>query len=243
MCAVMAWIWFAIGAVAGSVANAVIFRLPRGLSWWRGRSVCPKCKHKLSWRDLIPIISWLVLRGKCRYCHSPIPYRYLLVELLLGTVFTLSYLSNLGYLSYFMVWITIVIAVMDWETMLVSDWLVGSWFILVLFSMNYELITMNLFGAAAAVGVIGGIWMISKRKAMGEGDVGIAAVMGLWLGWPRVAPALWISFVAGAVYGLWLLVLGKKTMKSKIAFGPFLILGSWIGYLWGDKIISYVFHF
>lgn len=239
----MTLLMFITGAVAGSVASAVIFRLPRGLSWWRGRSICPKCKHELSWRDLIPIVSWLVLGGKCRYCHSPIPLRYLLVELFLGSAFTLSYLSNLGNLSYFMIWITTVIAVMDWETMLVSDWLVGSWFILVLFSMNYELITMNLFGAAAAVGVIGGIWMISKRKAMGEGDVGIAAVMGLWLGWPRVVPALWISFVAGAVYGLWLLVLGKKTMKSKIAFGPFLILGSWIGYLWGDKIISYVFHF
>ena len=240
----MTLLMFITGAVAGSVANAVIFRLPRGLSWWRGRSICPKCKHELSWRDLIPIVSWLVLGGKCRYCHSPIPLRYLLVELFLGSAFTLSYLSNLGILSYFMIWITTVIAAMDWETMLVSDWLVGAWVGLAILSNLSNLSDLRyLGGAALGVAVIGGIWMISKRKAMGEGDVGIAAVMGLWLGWPRVAPALWISFVAGAVYGLWLLVLGKKTMKSKIAFGPFLILGSWIGYLWGDKIISYVFHF
>ncbi|MEK7064315.1 MAG: prepilin peptidase [Patescibacteria group bacterium] len=240
----MVWLWFAIGAVAGSVANAVIYRLPRGLSWVRGRSVCPDCKHNLGFWDLIPVLSWVMLRGKCRYCHSPIPYRYLLVELLLGSAFTLSYLSNLGILSYFMIWITVVIAAMDWETMLVSDWLVGIWAILVILSHLGDLSNLSyLGGAMAGIGVIGGIWILSKKHAMGEGDIGIAAVMGLWLGWPRVAPALWISFVAGAVYGLWLLVVGRKTMKSKIAFGPFLILGSWIGYLWGDKIISYVFHF
>ena len=240
----MTLLMFITGAVAGSVANAVIYRLPRGLSWVRGRSRCPECKHNLGFWDLIPVLSWVMLRGKCRYCHSPIPYRYLLVELLLGSAFTVSYLSNLGILSYFMIWVTTVIAVMDWETMLVSDWMVLIWAGLAILSHLGDLSNLSyLGGAVLGIGVIGGIWMISKRKAMGEGDIGIAAVAGLWLGWPRLVPALWISFVAGAAYGLWLLVLGKKTMKSKIAFGPFLILGSWIGYLWGDKIISYVFHF
>ena len=240
----MTLLMFIVGAVAGSVANAVIYRLPRGLSWMRGRSKCPDCKHNLGFWDLIPLVSYLLLWGRCRYCRRRISLRYLLVELFLGLTFSLSYLSGLSFLSYLMIWVTTVIAVMDWETMLVSDWLVGAWVGLAILSNLSNLSDLRyLGGAALGVAVIGGIWMISKRKAMGEGDVGIAAVMGLWLGWPRVAPALWISFVAGAVYGLWLLVLGKKTMKSKIAFGPFLILGSWIGYLWGDKIISYVFHF
>jgi len=226
----MTLLMFITGAVA------VIYRLPRGLSWVRGRSRCPECKHNLGFWDLIPVLSWVMLRGKCRYCHSPIPYRYLLVELLLGSAFTVSYLSNLGILSYFMIWVTTVIAVMDWETMLVSDWMVLIWAGLAILSHLGDLSNLSyLGGAVLGIGVIGGIWMISKKKAMGEGDIG--------LGWPRLVPALWISFVAGAAYGLWLLVLGKKTMKSKIAFGPFLILGSWIGYLWGDKIISYVFHF
>ena len=237
----MTLLMFITGAVAGSVANAVIFRLPRNLSWVRGRSVCPDCKHNLDFSDLIPVLSWVMLRGKCRYCHSPIPHRYILVELLLAVGF---WLLASNYLLMAILWVTVVIAVMDWETMLVSDWMVLIWAGLAILSHLGDLSNLSyLGGAVLGIGVIGGIWMISKKKAMGEGDIGIAAVAGLWLGWPRLVPALWISFVAGAAYGLWLLVLGKKTMKSKIAFGPFLILGSWIGYLWGDKIISYVFHF
>lgn len=231
-----------LGAAVGSAANAVIDRLPRRESWFAGRSHCDKCGHELGVWDLVPIFSYLSLGGKCRYCHSPIGRRNLVVEIFLGVAFTVSYLSNLGILSYFMIWVTTVIAVMDWETMLISDWLVGSWFVLVLFTMNYELITMNLLGAAVGVGVIGGLWVLTKKRGMGEGDIGIAAVMGYWLGWPRIAPALWIAFVAGAAYGLWLLVFGRAKMKSQIAFGPWLIFGAWIGYVWGDKIIKYVFH-
>lgn len=227
-----AWLWFAIGAAAGSVANAVIHRLPRHISWWKGRSVCPQCEHQLSLLDLIPIFSYLFLRGRCRYCHSPIPIRYLLVELFLGSAFALSYLSNLGTLSYFMIWITTVIAVMDWETMLVSDWLVLIWGGLVFLS-NLS----NLWGALVGIGVIGGIWMITRGKAMGAGDIGIAAVAGLWLGWPGILVALWMAFVVGAIVG----VIKLRSLKGKIAFGPFLILGAWVAYLWGDRIIRYVF--
>ncbi len=232
-------IWLALGAVAGSAANAVIDRLPRKESWFAGRSHCDKCRHVLGILDLVPVVSYLSLGGKCRYCRSPIGRRNLFVELFLGIAFAVSYLSNLGNLSYFMIWVTTVIAVMDWETQLVSDWLVGLWFILTIFNVQYSM--FSIYGLLIGIGVIGGIRMISKGKAMGEGDVGIAAVMGYWLGWPKIVPALWISVVAGAVYGSWLLVYGKKTMKSKIAFGPWLILGAWIGYVWGERIIKTVF--
>lgn len=84
--------------------------------------------------------------------------------------------------------------------------------------------------------VIGGIWLITKKKAMGEGDIEIAAVMGWWLSWPNIMIALWVAFVTGAVFGLWSLVAGKAKLKSEIAFGPFLVIGSWVGYVWGDKI-------
>ncbi|KKU68345.1 MAG: Type 4 prepilin-like protein leader peptide-processing enzyme [Candidatus Amesbacteria bacterium GW2011_GWA1_47_20] len=137
-------------------------------------------------------------------------------------------------------WVTVVIAVMDWETMLVSDWLVGAWAVLAVLSIKYQV--SSIYGLLVGIGVIGGIRVLTKKRGMGEGDIGIAAVMGWWLGWPRVAPALWTAFVAGAAYGLWLLAFGKKKMKSKMAFGPWLILGAWIGYVWGDKIIKYVFH-
>ncbi len=235
-----AWVWLGIGAVAGSAANAMIDRLPRRESWFKGRSHCDKCDHALGILDLVPVVSYLALGGKCRYCRSPIKRRNLFVEIFLGVAFAVSYLSSLGSLSYLMIWVMTVIAVMDWETQLVSDWLVALWGGLVFLSYLGNL--SYLWGAVVGIGVIGGIWMISKGKAMGEGDIGIAAVAGYWLGWPKIAPALWISFVAGAVYGSWLLVHGRKTMKSKIAFGPFLIFGAWVGYVWGDRIIRYVFH-
>lgn len=230
----MTFLMFAVGATAGSVANAVTYRLPRRISWWSGNSICPKCKHQLAWYDLIPLLSYLMLGGKCRYCRKPISWRYFLVEIFLGLSFVVINSHSWSYNSLILsaiLWISVVIAVMDWETMLVSDWLVGSWLVLVLISMNYELITMNLIGTAVATTLIGGIWAVSRGKAMGFGDVEIAAVFGLWLGWPKVAPALWISFVAGAVVGIWYLAVGKKRMKSRIAFGPFLILGGWLAYL------------
>ncbi len=94
-----------------------------------------------------------------------------------------------------------------------------------------------------AVGLIGGIWAISKGKAMGLGDVEIAVVLGWWLGWPRVLTGLWAAFVAGAAVGLVLMWQQKAKLKSQIAFGPFLVLGGWIGYWWGDKMIKLIFNF
>ena len=224
----MTFLVFVVGAVAGSVANAIIYRVPRGVSWYKGRSFCPQCNHTLGFYDLLPIASYLMLRGKCRYCYSPIPYRYLLVELFLGSAFAVSYLSNLGGLSYLMIWITTVIAVMDWETMLVSDWMVLVWGVLTIFNIQYPI--FNLYGFLAGAGIIGGIWLITKKKAMGSGDIGIAAVLGIWLGYPKIITALWLAFVIGGIYGGYLLITKKASLKTTVPFGPFLILGGWIAY-------------
>ena len=216
---------FVIGIIAGSVANAIIYRLPRGISWYKGRSFCPECKHTLYLCDLLPVISFLLLGGKCRYCHSPIPVRYLLVELFLGGAFVMSYLSNLGYLSYLMIWITTINAVMDWETMLVSDWLVAIWMVIVIVSGG-----VSILGGLIGFALIGGIWLITKKKAMGSGDIGIAAVLGLWLGFPKIINGLWLAFVLGGIYGGYLLLTKKAKLKTAVPFGPFLIIGGWIAY-------------
>ncbi len=135
-----------------------------------------------------------------------------------------------------------VIAVMDWETQLVSDLMVFLWFILVLiekFSIfNFQFSINNLifnfsnpfFGLLIGLVSIGGIWLITKKKAMGSGDIGIAGVTGLWLGWPKILTGLWIAFVMGGVFGAYLLITKKASMKTAVPFGPFLILGGWIAY-------------
>lgn len=237
-------ITFIFGAMMGSAANALIDRLPRKESWFTGRSHCDKCNHVLEWYDLIPIISFLSLGGKCRYCRSPIPYRNVLIELFLAIgfgfiIYHLSFNIFQAVLLTGILWVTTIIAVMDWETRLVSEAAVALWATLV---VSYQLAVGSLIwenlmvGLLIGMGVIGGIWAVSRGKAMGFGDVEIAAVMGWWIGFPNVVVALWVAFVSGAIIGIWQLAFGKAKMKSEIAFGPFLILGSWVGYLWGDLI-------
>ena len=236
-------LWFVIGAAAGSTANAVIDRLPRHESWFRGRSHCDKCGHVLGLLDLIPLLSYLVLGGKCRYCRKKIANRNFGVELLLG----LSFMVIGGHLLSLIVWVTVVIAVMDWETRLVSEFLVLVWGILVIadkFLISNYLVDLNsLLGLAVGVGVIGGLWALSRGRAMGFGDVEIAAVMGWWLGWPKIGVDLWAAFVAGAIMGVIKLIKRLSRLKSEIAFGPFLILGTWAAYLWGSMIWKWVFRF
>jgi len=239
---------FVIGAALGSAANALIDRLPRRESWVKGRSKCDQCGHELDWQDLVPIVSFLALRGRCRYCGKPIPYRNLAVEVFMGLAFVgVSQWASwpTALLLMGMMWVSSIIAVMDWETRLVSELLVVVWGLLVIadkFLISGSLINLNDFlGLAVGTGVIGGIWGLSRGKAMGFGDVEIAAVMGAWLGWQRVGVALWAAFVAGGVVGVIKVMMKSSHLKSEIAFGPFLVTGSWVAYLWGGKIISWLF--
>jgi len=281
-----------LGLVMGSAGNALIDRLPRGESWFKGRSHCDHCRHALSFRDLIPVVSYLELlylkfknqnskiksnsklknskdkfyEAGCRYCHFPIPFRNVLVEIFLGLAFLLIF--NLKFeifnqipifqfsilqriLLAGMVWVTVVIAVMDWETKLVSEAMILLWGLLIIsyqiagpillkFSIFNFQIGDSLLGLVIGVLVIGGLWVASKGRAMGFGDVEIAAVAGWWLGWPKTGVALWVAFVTGAIVGVWKIWRGKAGLKSEIPFGPFLIIGGWTAYLWGEKIIKFI---
>ena len=114
---------------------------------------------------------------------------------------------------------------MDWESMLVSDWLVGIWAVLVIVGGG-----ASILGGLVGLGIMGIIWAITKGKAMGSGDIGISSVLGLWLGFPKIINALWMAFVAGGIYGAYLLVFRKAKLKTAVAFGPFLIIAGWIAY-------------
>ena len=247
----------------GSAANALIDRLPQRESWMSGRSKCDQCKHELGAADLIPVVSYIALGGRCRYCRKPIPYRNLVVEIFLGTFFVLIFNLQFSIFNQFLIfnviilqtmaWVSTVIAVMDWETKLVSEAMVILWGVLIFahkfsifnfqFSINLLIsqLQTDFLGVLVGVVTIGGIWAVTKGKAMGFGDVEIAAVMGLWLGWPKVLVALWTAFVVGGVVGAAKILQRKAKMKSQIAFGPFLIIGTWVAYAWGDMIIQWLF--
>ena len=238
----MKWVVLALGLVIGSFLNVVIYRLPRGLGFVRGRSFCPKCKHKINWFDNVPVISFLILKGRCRFCGGKISWRYPLIELLAGALFYLSYLSHLSFLSYLLICGLVVIFFIDLEHQIIPDEIVIplSILFLVYFLMTNPqlLITNYLITALISFLFLYFIFLLTKGKGMGFGDVKLAFLMGLVLGFPKIVVAFYLAFLTGAFIGIILILLGKAKLKQKIAFGPFLVFGTIFSLLWGEKIVT-----
>ena len=235
---------FILGLCVGSFLNVLIYRLPKNLGFVKGRSFCPNCKHKLSWFDNIPLLSFLILKGRCRYCRSPISWRYPAVELLTGGIFLLSYLNNLSCLSYLLFSGLIVIFFIDLEHQIILDEIVIPFsliFLIYFLVVNPKLLISNyLVAGIFSFLFLYFIYLITKGKGMGFGDVKLAFLMGLVLGWPKIMVAFYLAFLTGAIIGIILILLRKAKLKQKIAFGPFLVLGTFIAYFLGDKILDVV---
>lgn len=283
---VFAWTFiFLFGLVIGSFLNAVIYRLTlvQGpvlkirdrefrvpTSPFRGRSFCPHCKHTLAWPELIPVLSFVVLGGKCRYCKKPISWQYPLVEISTGLLFVLILkfqLSSLNQVSsteifklFYLLSIAaflVVLFVYDLRHYILPDKVlfpaigaVLGYRIFEVLSFGFawdlrfrawdfeSLINPLLAGILAATFFLA-IFLLSRGRAMGFGDVKLAFFMGLFLGWPNILVALFFAFTVGAVIGLILILQKKKGMKSEIPFGPFLITGTFIALLWGKTLVDW----
>ena len=252
---------FVFGLAVGSFLNCVIYRLsliPKG------RSFCPYCKHILSWQDLIPVLSFLILKGKCRYCQKKISLQYPLVEIATGLLFLLIFnfeflISNkililnfetITYLLYLLIIssLLLIIFVFDLKHYIIPDKIIFSAiFIVLLFRIleliqNSKLEIQNLnpvFSGLGAAGFFLFIVLISRGKWMGFGDVKLAFLMGLFLGFPNILVALFLAFLIGAIIGVGMILFGKKTLKSEVPFGPFLVTGTFIALFWGEIIINF----
>jgi len=238
---------FVLGLCVGSFLNVLIYRLPKNLGFVKGRSFCPKCKHKLTWFDNIPLLSFLILKGRCRCCGKTISWKYPIVELLTGAVFLLSYLSNLSCLSYLLFAGLIVVFFIDLEHQIIPDEIVipfSLFFLIYFLVVNPNLLITNyLIAGFFSFLFLYFIYLITKGKGMGFGDVKLAFLMGLVLGWPKIIVAFYLAFLTGAIIGIILILLKKSKLKQKIAFGPFLCLGTIIAYLWGEQIIKIFFKY
>jgi prepilin signal peptidase PulO-like enzyme (type II secretory pathway) len=252
---------FTLGLIVGSFLNCIIYRLQTNESFLKGRSFCPNCKHTLSWQDLIPVFSFIILRGECRYCKKPISWQYPLVELATGILFVL----NFWYLSFrfdliFGFWILnfiyyliiscflILIFVYDLKHYIIPDKIIFPTIIInLLYNVFYSLFIINnskfliqsllsAFGAAVFFLLI---VLISRGRWMGAGDIKLAFFMGLFLGWPKILIALFLSFFIGAIIGLGLIAAGKKKMNSEVPFGPFLVIGTFLAMFFGQQIVSW----
>ena len=242
---------FVFGLIFGSFLNCVIYRLHSGESFLKGRSYCPNCQHILSWPDLIPVFSFLILKGKCRYCHKPISLQYPLVELATGTVFLLIF-WNLEFgiwdllfrllISCFL----IIIFVYDLKHYIIPDKVIYPAIGIAFFYRLFE-ICLSAEALAKAenlgFGILPSLFFLaiiifSREKWLGFGDFKLAILMGLFLGWPKILVALFLAFFIGAIIGIELIILGKKTLKSEIPFGPFLVSGTFLAMFFGQKLID-----
>lgn len=240
----MAIIIFLFGLAVGSFLNCLIYRLETGQSFLFGRSFCPHCKHQLGFRDLIPVLSFLLLRGRCRYCQKKISWQYPLVELAAGVLFVLVFnllRSDLGF--YFIaISFLVVIFVYDLKHFIIPDEVI---YPAIGITLAYDLLRSNLSGrydllisALGAAAFFLAIVLISRGKWMGLGDFKLAILMGLILGFPGILVALFFAFFLGAIIGVGLILAKKKTLKSEVPFGPFLVAGTFLALFFGEKLIK-----
>jgi len=232
---------FILGLCIGSFLNVVIYRLPKKLSVVWGRSFCPKCKKEIKWFDNVPLVSFILLKGHCRLCRSPISWQYPVVELATGGIFLLSYLSHLSFLSYILFAGLIAIFFIDLERQTIPDEIVFPliflFLIFLLITDRPSLIIDYLPSALLSFLFLYLIFLLTRGKGMGFGDVKLAFLMGLSLGFPKVVVAFYIAFLTGAFVGIILILVKKARFGQRIAFGPFLALSTIFTFLWGREIL------
>ncbi|MBL7071934.1 MAG: prepilin peptidase [Candidatus Omnitrophica bacterium] len=250
---------FILGAVIGSFLNVCIYRLPREESIVFPGSHCTHCNHKLYWHDNIPFFSYLILRGKCRFCARPIAFRYFLVEFLTAALLVTLYVF-FGLSAKFFVWSVLTAALIastfiDFEHQIIPDVItlpgiaVGLMASLLFPSIQGETVRSSSLlssfigmlaggGSIYAMGVFGKL--VFKKEAMGGGDVKLMAMAGAFLGWKLVILAFFIAPFFGSVVGVTVKI---KQKKDIIPYGPYLSLALIVAILWGQRILGYLFFY
>jgi leader peptidase (prepilin peptidase)/N-methyltransferase len=239
---------FLTGISLGSFLNVLIYRLPRKISVAKGFSFCPACQHRLHAKDLIPILSYVAAKGKCRYCGKPVSIQYPIIEALTGIVALSCFLwlpIPQARVAFGCFCALIVIALVDASIQEIPD------------SMNLVIFLCGIIAIWGwpEIGIVPrliGILCISLPLfllsllidgAFGMGDVKLMAAAGFLLGWQHTLLAFFIALILGGVYGMSLLVLRKKGRKDHFAFGPALAVGIFAALLFGDRILAWYLTF
>jgi leader peptidase (prepilin peptidase)/N-methyltransferase len=244
-------LWAAtLGLMVGSFLNVVIHRLPKGESLVLPRSHCPACQTPIRPWDNIPVVSFLLLRGRCRACHQPISWRYPLVEVATGCLFALT-VTRFG-VSLEAVFVLIflsglmVISVIDLDHQIIPNAITLPGIPLGLLGgllVGEPPILDRLIGALTGAGFLylvllyGGT--IYGQDAMGEGDLNLIALVGAFLGWRAVIVTILLACLIGSVVGLALIALRRLGRREHIPFGPFLSIGAAVALFWGQTLIGW----
>jgi len=252
-----------LGLIVGSFLNVVIVRFPARLMHdWRcqcrellgidtdpsdqrpaglvaTRSQCPRCQAAIAWYDNLPVVSWLLLKARCRSCGQPISLRYPLVELVtaLATMLVVLHFgpTPAGLAALFLTWALIALPLL-WLGLIIN--------------LNWALFaTLNdaVVGAVAGYGLLWSVFhlfrLLTGKEGMGHGDFKLLAALGAWLGWQTLPLIILLASAVGALVGIVLIALARHGRDVPIAFGPYLAAAGWIALLWGDRIIDYWLYF
>lgn len=239
----LAILFFVLGLCVGSFLNVLIDRLPSEESIG-GRSHCDKCKKSLSPTDLVPVFSYLFLKGKCRYCKTGLSMQYPLIEILTGVtfVFTWAHIFGMGSsliqtLGYFILLSScIVIVVADAKYHIIPDHATLAFVMAGFMIANNHSIQTQLGGGVVLFLILMCVFLVTRGKMMGFGDVKLAFGMGILFGVHDGLVSLYLSFLTGGLFSIGLLSTGVSKLKSKIAFGPFMIIGTLLMLFMGDRI-------
>ncbi len=244
-------ILFVLGVMIGSFLNVLALRLNTGLSLG-GRSSCPSCRHALAWYELVPILSFLFLKGRCRACGARISYQYPLVEFLTGLIFVSIY-TTYGLTLYATLLVVVfclylVIVIYDLRHKIIPDSLV--YLCIVLSLSTYFLLptsTIDLLAGPILFVFFASIWFVTQGKALGFGDSKLVASFGFLLGAAQAFSAVVLAFWIGAVFGLLAMLVSRiypllskgkgLTMKSELPFAPFLVLGAWLSLIFNLDLL------
>ncbi len=254
------WGWiipiFVTGLSIGSFINVLIDRWPQNKSPFKGRSVCDHCGKTLGVWDLIPVFSYISLGGRCRYCHKKLSWQYPIIEIFTGFMFLglfyyvfsspdlglntdLPMVSKLYYLSLLLVFSALlVIFVSDMKYQVIPDEALvilffGSLIIWFTKDLSAIQIVNHLLAGFVAAGFLGSVHLLTKGRGMGMGDVKYGLLMGIFLGTVGTLVAMYLAFLTGGVVSMILIISKRKKLSAKIAFGPFLVIGTVLAFFKG----------
>lgn len=254
---------FIFGLLVGSFLNAVIHRLSSGQSILEKSSRCPRCGHELHWIDLIPLLSFFLLRGRCRYCGKPISWQYPVVELTTAIVFVIIYYKflvstppffppqawggvrgevELLFFQLIFASFLIVIFVYDLKHYLILDKVLLP---AVISALGYDIWFKNfqagLWGAGLLAGFFALLYLVSRGRWIGAGDIKLAVFLGFLVPYPATLALFFLAYLAGAIVSVGLLAAGGKKLTDRIPFGTFLTFAAFVAMLWGEELVGWYF--
>jgi leader peptidase (prepilin peptidase)/N-methyltransferase len=235
-----------LGLIMGSAVTAIAWRVPRGISWAHGRSGCPACGTALGPADLVPLLSFAFSRGRCRHCGAPISWRYPLTELMCGAWAVALYaqlglswaclpLALWGFLLVALLWIDLDIKELP-DTLTFPGVLLGlaaAW-LMFGFGPGARHALLGLVTGSGILWLLAWAWIVFRKvEGMGGGDVKLAAMFGVVLGWQLTLLTMFVASLAGSLWGLALMLRGRGGMKSELPFGTLLAPAAMVVFLWG----------